>query len=82
MSIERITISVPSAVAARIKKAAGDTPVSAWVTGVIEDGLGDAELDGLWQDFYEGVRPRRADVRRAAVIFRRLTRPSRRKRAA
>ncbi|MBK8593320.1 MAG: hypothetical protein IPN77_30250 [Sandaracinaceae bacterium] len=36
MTIKRITISVPSEVAARIKKAAGKTPVSAWVTGVIE----------------------------------------------
>jgi hypothetical protein len=82
MSIERITISVPSTVAARIKKAAGDTPVSAWVTGVIEDHLDDAELDRLWQDFYASVRPRRADVRRADAILRRLTKPSRPKRAA
>jgi hypothetical protein len=34
MSIERITISVPSAVAVRIKKAAGDTPVSAWTAAI------------------------------------------------
>jgi hypothetical protein len=82
MSIERITISVPAAVAARIKKAAGDLPVSAWVTGVIEERLDDAELDRLWQSFYESVRPRRADSRRADAILRRLTRAPRRKRAA
>ncbi len=82
MSIERITLSVPSAVAARIKKAAGDQPVSAWVTGVLEDRLDDAELERLWNEFYESVRPRRADVRRADAMFRRLTKPARRKRAA
>ncbi len=82
MSIQRITISVPSAIAARIKKAAGDTPVSAWVTEVIEDRLGDAELERLWQAFYESVRPRRADVRRADAVYRRLTRAPRRTRAA
>ncbi|HEY8087799.1 MAG TPA: hypothetical protein VIF09_08140, partial [Polyangiaceae bacterium] len=71
-----------SAVAARIKKAAGDTPVSAWVTGLIEDRLDDAELERLWQAFYQSVRPRRADVRRADALYRRLTRPSRRRRAA
>jgi hypothetical protein len=47
MSIRRITISVPVEVAARIRKAAGKTPVSAWVTGVVEDRLDDAELEKL-----------------------------------
>lgn len=82
MSIERITISVPAAVAARIKRAAGDKPVSAWVTSIIEERLDDAEIERLWRAFYESVRPRRADARRADAIFRRLTKPSRRKRAA
>jgi hypothetical protein len=82
MSIRRITISVPVEVAARIKKAAGKAPVSAWVTGVIEDRLDDAELERLWQEFYRSVRPRREDVRRADAILRRLMKPSRRERAA
>jgi hypothetical protein len=82
MSIRRITISVPVEVAARIKKAAGKTAVSAWVTGVVEDRLDDAELEKLWQEFYQSVRPRREDVRRADAILRRLTKPSRRERAA
>jgi hypothetical protein len=82
MAIKRITISVPGEIAARIKKAAGRTPVSAWVTSVIEERLDDAELDRLWQEFYRSVRPRRTDVRRADTIFRRLMKPSRRERAA
>jgi hypothetical protein len=82
MSIRRITISVPADVAARIKKAAGRTPVSAWVTGIIEDHLEDAELERMWASFYEEVAPRRADVTRANAIFKRLTKPAGRKSAA
>lgn len=82
MSIRRITISVPSEIATRVKKAAGDAPVSVWVTRLIEDWLDDAELEKLWEDFYRSVRPRSAEVQRANAIFRKLTRQGRRKRAA
>lgn len=82
MSIRRITISVPDAVARRIKRAAARKSVSAWVTGVIHEHLDDAELDRLWQEFYRSVSPRPEAVRRADAMFRRLTRPSRRKSAA
>lgn len=83
MSIERITISVPAEVAARIKRAAGKKPVSAWVTSVIEERLDDAELDRLWREFYRSISPSRADKKRADAIFRRLVKPPRhRKRAA
>ena len=51
MSIKRITISVPDAVARRIKRAAGSVPVSAWVTDVLEQRLNDADLDSQWQAF-------------------------------
>lgn len=81
MSIKRITISVPAAVAAKIKRAAGTTPVSAWVTDVIEDRLETAALERLWEEFYRGVAPRPSDVRRAEAIFRRLTKADRRKAA-
>jgi hypothetical protein len=74
MSIKRITISVPSAVATRIKKAAGRVPVSAWVTEVIEERLDDAELERQWQRFYAEVQPKAADVRRASTMLRRMTR--------
>jgi hypothetical protein len=82
MSIKRITISVPSEVASRIKKAAGGAPVSAWVTGVIEEHLDDAELERQWQRFYTDVQPRAADVRRATTMLRRMTRPGGKRGAA
>ncbi len=78
MSIKRITISVPGETASRIKKAARGMSVSAWVTGLVEERLEDAELERLWRDFYQGVRPRRRDVRRADALFDRLTRRRRR----
>jgi hypothetical protein len=82
MSIRRITISVPAATAARIKKAAGGASVSAWVTGLIEERLDDAELERLWREFYASVAPRKADVSRANAMHKRLTRSSGRKSAA
>src|SRR5438552_3625844 len=81
MSIKRITISVPDYTAARIKKAAGRMSVSAWVTGIVEERLESGELERLWREFYEAVRPRRAEVRRADAIFDRLTGRRRRKAA-
>ncbi|MDQ3030872.1 MAG: hypothetical protein M3Y87_00510 [Myxococcota bacterium] len=72
MSIRRITISVPVEVAARIKKAAAEQSVSSWVTDVIEDHLDETELDRQWAAFYESVRPRKTDIRRADALFDRL----------
>ncbi len=82
MSIKRITISVPDRVAARIKKAAGSTPISAWVTDVIEDRLEDAELEKAWTAFVRDVKPSKEEGRRADAIFKRLTRSSRKRGAA
>ena len=76
MTIKRITISVPSEVAARIKKAAGKTPVSAWVTDVIEEHLDDAELERAWEEFYRDVSPSKAAQRWASGVVRKVTRPS------
>jgi hypothetical protein len=81
MSIKRITISVPEDLAARIKKAADGMPISAWVTEVVEERLEDGEMERLWRDFYQSVRPGRNDIRRADALFERLTR-RRRRRAA
>ena len=79
MSIKRITISVPEHVASTIKKAAGNTPVSAWVTEVIEEHLNDAELERHWQQFFREVNPSRQDTRRAESMLKRMTRrPARR----
>lgn len=82
MAIRRITISVPAETARRMKKAAADQSVSAWVTGVIEERLGNAELDRLWDEFYRGVRPSAAETRRADALFKKLTRSTKRKSAA
>jgi hypothetical protein len=68
-------------VARRVKKAAGDASVSAWVTGLIEEHLEDRELERLWQEFYRSVAPKAGDVRQANAIYRRLTK-RRRKSAA
>ena len=82
MSIKRITISVPSGVASRIKKAAGSVPVSAWVTDIVEGHLDEAELERQWQSFYRAVNPSKTDTRRAEAIHRRLTKRSGRREAA
>lgn len=78
MSIKRITISVPSGVAARIKKAAGGAAVSAWVSGVIEEHLDDAELEREWERFCRDVAPSAQAERRADALFKRLTKQRRR----
>lgn len=72
MPIERITLSVPQAVARQIRSAAGESPVSAWVTSVIEEKLADAELERRWAEFYADVAPDRAAERRADAMFKRL----------
>jgi hypothetical protein len=82
MAIRRITLSVPERVAVRIKNAAGATPVSAWVTQLIEDHLDDLELERRWREFYRDVAPTREDARRAEAKFKRLVGPARRRRAA
>jgi hypothetical protein len=65
----------------QVKKAAGHTPVSQWVTELIENHLDDAALELLWQEFCRDVGPTRTDSRRAHAIFKRLTRPARRRAA-
>ena len=82
MSIRRITISVPSEVAHRIKKAAGKSPVSAWLTEVIEEHLEDADLERRWNEFCRDVAPCGADVRNAHALYKRLTKRQRGRRAA
>lgn len=41
LRIQRITISVPAKVVRRVKKAVRNRPVSAWVTGLIDERLED-----------------------------------------
>ncbi len=78
MAIRRITISVPEALAKRIKQAAAGRPVSSFVTGLVEEHLDDAELERRWAEFYADVAPRPSDIRRADALFKRLTRVRRR----
>lgn len=73
MSIRRITISVPAQVAGRIKKAAGQKPVSTWVTDLIEEHLDDSELERQWAAFCNDVKPTQRDVQKADALFKRLT---------
>lgn len=73
---------MPERIAVQIKNAAGATPVSAWVTQLIEEHLDDAELQRRWREFYRDVAPTREDVRRADAKFKRLIGPARRRRAA
>ena len=82
MSIKRITISVRADVASRIKKAAGSTPVSTWVTDLVEEHLNDSELERQWQQFYDDVNPTREDIANAETKFKRLTKRRNRKRSA
>lgn len=82
MSIKRITISVPEQVAGRIKKAAGDVPVSTWVTDVIEERLDDAELEKQWKAFYADVAPTREDMRKAEQMYGRLMKRAPRRKGA
>ena len=82
MAIKRITISVPDRLASRIKKAAGTRPVSAWVTEVVEDRLDDEQLEREWQAFVDDVAPSNAAARKADALYRRLTKPQRKKGAA
>jgi hypothetical protein len=81
MAIKRITLSVPEEVVARVKRAAGTTPISAWVSQLIEQYLDEAELEERWREFVRDVAPTRDDSHRAEATLKRLMKP-RRKRAA
>jgi hypothetical protein len=79
MSIKRITIRVPFALAARIKRAAGSMSVSSWLTQLVIGHLDDSELERQWQEFYDSVHPRLPDRRRARAIYSRVVKPRRRR---
>jgi hypothetical protein len=82
MAIKRITISVPEEVANRVKKAAGEKPVSTWVTELIEEHLDDEELNRRWESFYRDVNPGPRAEQSAEKLLDELTRPRRRKKSA
>ncbi len=72
MAIKRITLSVPEELATKIKQAAGEKPVSAWVTEKIEEDLNDAELERKWLEFYKDVNPSPEDEAWAQAAIDRL----------
>jgi hypothetical protein len=78
MSIERVTLSVPTEIAARLKKAAGTTPVSAWVAALIEERLDQAELEAQFRAFCVRHAPTERDAVKASAILARLRTSSRR----
>lgn len=82
MAIERVTLSVPREVAARLKKAAGTKPVSAWVTALIEEHLDQAELETQFREFCEDHIATKAERTKAKAILGRLRRPTQVKRSA
>lgn len=82
MSIRRITISVPEKTARKLKKAAGKQPVSAYLTGLIEERLTADEFQRLWEEFYRSVPMTKKDIAEGDAMYARLTRRPRRRRAA
>lgn len=70
----RITVSLPDPIARRLRKAAGQRPVSTWLAELIEEHLNERELEEKWLAFYEGVHPNSGHERRASQILKRATR--------
>ncbi len=78
MSIRRITISVPSHLAAKVKRAAGKTPVSAYVAAVLEEKLDEEEVVRAWRAHVESVAPTSEDEARAERVIAGLKKKRRR----
>jgi hypothetical protein len=77
MAIERVTLSVPRSIAARLRKAAGTQPVSAWVTTLIEEHLDQTELEAQFQTFCKQHAPTKVEAAKAEAILLRLRRQRR-----
>jgi hypothetical protein len=82
MTITRVTISMPSDLARKVKKAAGKKPVSAWLTELVEERLSEDALEALWKEHFHDVAMSAAERRAGDALFERTTKPRRRKRAA
>jgi metal-responsive CopG/Arc/MetJ family transcriptional regulator len=81
MSIKRITISVPSALAAKVKRAAGKKPVSVFVADVLEASIEEEQVERAWREYVADVAPTAADDRRADDVIAGLRRRKRRRAA-
>jgi hypothetical protein len=75
MAIRRITISVPEELAEQIKKAAGDQPVSQYVTELLEAELSQRDLERQWLEFYREANPSPEDREWAEALMRQLAEP-------
>ncbi|MFO0685801.1 MAG: hypothetical protein U0234_27330 [Sandaracinus sp.] len=82
MPITRVTISMPSELAKRVKKAAGDKPVSAWFTELASQRLTEGAYERLWKEHFVDVPMSAAERRAGDALFERTTKPRKRKRAA
>lgn len=75
MSTQRITVSVPTDIAIRVKRAARRTgSVSEWVTSAVTRALDEEDLKRRFLEFCDAVKSDPADERRAKVSFDRITR--------
>ena len=81
MSIKRITISVPSALAAKVKRAAGKKPVSVFVADVLEEKIEEEQIERAWREFVAGVAPTASDRQRADDVIGALRKRKRRRAA-
>lgn len=73
MSTRRITVSVPTDVAARVRRAAGAKgSISAWVTAAVERTLADEDVTARFLAFCDGVKASPEEERRAEASFARI----------
>ena len=74
MATKRITVSVPSDIASRIKRAAGRShSVSEWVTNAVTRTLEEEELRERFLAFCDGVEATPAETKQARASFDRIT---------
>lgn len=74
MATKRITVSVPSEIATRIKRAAGRShSVSEWVTNAVRRTLEEEDLMRRFLEFCDGVKATPAQEKRAKASFDQIT---------
>ncbi len=81
MTITRVTISMPSELARRVKRAAGKKPVSSWLTELLEDHLSTQDLEGVWDRYIADMAFTERETREARARLDRLTKRKRRRAA-
>jgi hypothetical protein len=69
MATKRITVSVPTEVAARLARAAERTSVSAWVTQAVTRGLAEADVRRQFLEFCDDVQATVVQEAKAVAAF-------------